>query len=40
MGKTFTSVSQASIRTDGIRLKSFSCKDIGQFMSIVYNVYK
>jgi hypothetical protein len=28
MGKTFTNVSQASIRTDGIKLYSFSCKDI------------
>lgn len=29
VGKTFTSISQATVRADGIKLGRFSCKDIG-----------
>ena len=40
MGKTFTSISNSTVRTDGIKLGHFSCKDIGEFMSTVISNYK
>lgn len=40
VGKTFANLSQAAVRTDGILLTSFSCKDIGEFLSTVLDVYR